>query len=181
MRNNRLKLFFITLCVTAFAFANNVAAGLQDQPNNVFKDPEGRYELTLPPKWQAVSYQDGAGNARIDIIYRDRAFGLLKITQEMPRANEDLEAVIRAEIDQNLRFRPGYVYNSIERFAGIHTRGQLLQFDFTSGGTPKKARNYYLKNNDVSVWVLRFVGNREVLAPLRHETDAIARSFKPLK
>ncbi|MEW6730421.1 MAG: hypothetical protein AB1489_03680 [Acidobacteriota bacterium] len=151
------------------------------QNESVFQDPSGKYELRLPPNWQAVNYQDGAGNARVDIIYRDRAYGLLKITQESLSDNSDLDSLINNEIQQNLRFRPGYVYNSNERFVGEHARGQLLQFDFSQAGTPKKARHYYLKGNNVTVWVLRFTGNRDVFSPLRHETDQIARSFKPVK
>lgn len=151
------------------------------QEGESYTDPEGRFEVRLPANWKAVSYKDGAGNNRVDIVYRDRAYGLLKITLEkLPDA--DLQSFIQNEIDQNLRFRPGYVYNSTERFVGAHTRGSLLEFEFSLAGKAKKGRNYYvMAKDDSSVWVLRFTGNREILGPLRHDTDSIARSFKPIK
>lgn len=151
------------------------------QQGTDYKDPEGKYEMELPPNWQPVSYEDGAGKARVDIIYRDRSYGLLKITQETLAANSELEDFTRTDIEQNLRFRPGYVFNNFEKFIGENLRGQLLQFDFTQAGQPKKGRNYYLKGEGQTIWVLRFAGNRNVFTPLRHETDAIARSFKPTK
>jgi hypothetical protein len=145
-----------------------------------YTDIDGRFELALPPKWEAVSYQDGTGKARVDIIYRDRAFGLLKITNENLPDKTDIKSFIQMEIDQNLRFRPAYVFNNIERFVGQHLRGELLQYDFSQAGQPKKGRNYYLTNNNANLWVLRFTGNRNAFSPLRNESDSIARSFKPL-
>jgi hypothetical protein len=173
------KTFVVCLGLALIAIAGH-AVNAQNE-STAFRDTEGKYELQLPANWRAVNYQDGAGNARVDIVYRDRGYGLLKITQESLSDNMELDTLIHNDIDQNLRFRPGYVYNGLERFVGEHLRGQLLQFDFTQGGTPKKARNYYLKDNGATVWVLRFTGNRDVFTPLRYETDAIARSFKLLK
>ncbi|MCS6884527.1 MAG: hypothetical protein RMM17_08010 [Acidobacteriota bacterium] len=151
---------------------------LQDDRN--FIDPEGRFELLLPSEnWKIVQYKDGANNDRTDIVYRDRAYGLLKVTRERLPDSMDLQSFVQSEIEQNLRFRPGYVYNSTERFTGAYLRGVLLEFEFSLAGKPKKARNYYLLSKDAgSVWVLRFSGNKEILGPLRHESDSIARSFK---
>lgn len=177
-RNRRQFLLSSLSTIPVFLFFSPLIALGQD--GITFQDPEGKYTLELPIKWKAVSYQDGAGKDRVDIIYRDRAFGLLKITQESILGSS-LEAFIQSDIDQNLRFRPGYVYNNLEKFIGNNVPGQLLQFDFTTGGQPKKGRNYYLKTDSQTLWVLRFSGNRDVFSPLRHESDAIARSFKLLK
>ena len=170
------KIVLVSLALALVAIAGSAAS----QSVTTYQDKEGKYEFTLPQNWQAVNYQDGTGHDRVDIVYRDRSYGLLKITQESLSDHADLDSFIHNEIDQNLRFRPGYVYNSTERFVGQYMSGQLLQFDFTHAGQPKKARNYYLKSNNLTVWVLRFAGNRDVFSPLRHETDAIARSFKPI-
>lgn len=167
--------FLICLCLLLL-----VASYASGQNEKEFKDPEGKYELSLPNNWQAVSYQDAAGKNRFDIIYRDRAYGLLKITQEKIAENSEVKSMINQEIDQNLRFRPGYVYNNIERFIGQYARGEMFEFDFIQAGQKKKARYYYLKTDNATVWVLRFNGNRDVLSTLRNETDAIARSFKPM-
>ncbi len=182
MRLKKYRLRFFAAC---FGLALVVSSARMfasvGQEDNLFRDPEGKYELVLPSNWKAVNYQDGAGKARVDIIYRDRAFGLLKITQESLSDNSDIDSFIRTEIDQNLRFRPGYVYSNTERFSGQYARGMLLEFDFSNAGQPKKGRHYYLKSNNLSLWALRFTGNRNILSPLRHETDLIARSFKPLQ
>jgi hypothetical protein len=169
--------FLLLISASLLIFLPKPTSGQDTTP---FQDLEGKYTLELPPNWRAVTYQDGAGKERVDIIYRDRAFGLLKVTQES-LSGSTLEAFIQSDIDQNLRFRPGYVYNGVEKFAGSNLPGQLLQFDFTTGGQPKKGRNYYLKSDGQTVWVLRFAGKRDVFSPLRHESDAIARSFKLIK
>lgn len=174
---NRRYFLLSSLLIISFFTVNLLPKSVLGQNTSTFQDPEGKYTLELPPNWKAVSYQDGAGKDRVDIIYRDRAFGLLKITQES-LSGATIEAFIQSDIDQNLRFRPGYVYNNIEKFAGNNLPGQLLQFDFTTGGKPKKGRNYYLKSDGQALWVLRFSGNRDVFSPLRHESDSIARSFK---
>jgi hypothetical protein len=178
--HRRYFLISFLLLISSLSF-DSLSTRVKGQNNTTFKDPNGKYELDLPQNWKAVSYQDGAGNSRVDIIYRDRSYGLLKVTQESLPSNTTLENFIQSDIDQNLRFRPGYVYNSIESFAAGSLRGNLLQFDFTNAGQPKKARNYYLKADGQTVWVLRFAGNRDVFSPLRHESDAIARSFKLIK
>ncbi|KAF0248141.1 MAG: hypothetical protein FD167_2458 [bacterium] len=169
--------FLLLISSSLLAFPSKHVRG---QNTTTFQDPDGKYTLDLPPNWKAVTYQDGAGKERVDIIYRDRAFGLLKVTQESV-SGSTLEAFIQSDIDQNLRFRPGYVYNGVEKFGGSNLPGQLLQFDFSTGGQPKKGRNYYLRADGQTIWVLRFAGKRDVFSPLRHESDAIARSFKLIK
>lgn len=167
--------FFLLIFGSLLTF---LPQGISGQETTTYQDPEGKYQLELPKNWRAVSYQDGSGNTRVDIIYRDRAFGLLKVNQETIPTNTSLETHIQSEIDQNLRFRPGYVYNNIEPFSGGNLRGRLFEFDFTAAGQPKKGRNYYLTSSTQTLWVLRFTGNRKIFAPLRYESDAIARSFK---
>ncbi|MBL8148596.1 MAG: hypothetical protein JNN15_01565 [Blastocatellia bacterium] len=183
-----LTIFFLSILVQAQSIGKLPAQenspppqeSTTEQKSTEYKDPDGKYELQLPPNWKAVSYQDGVGKQRIDIIYRDRSLGLLKISQENFEST-DIDSFIRNEIEQNLRFRPGYVYNNTERFVGSGGRGALLEYDFSLAGKPKKGRHYYIKGKDgASSWILRFSGNREVLGPLRHDTDSIARSFKPL-
>jgi hypothetical protein len=178
IKNYWFKSFLVCFALAAiFLFERTGAAGKPD--NTLYHDPDNKYELLLPTNWRPVNYQDGAGNTRCDIVYRDRTYGLLKITQEKP-SDPDLDNLIRTEIDQNLRFRPGYVFSGTERFVGQYAGGKLLEFSFSHAGQPKKARNYYLKAKGETVWVLRFAGDRESMGPLRNETDQIARSFKPL-
>src|SRR4026208_728707 len=113
----RIKNFWFESLLVCFAlltvsiFARTGTANEQEEA--VYHDPDNKYELVLPATWKAASYQDGAGNARVDIVYRDRTYGLLKITQEKS-ADPDVENLIRNDIDQNLRFRPGYVFSGIE-------------------------------------------------------------------
>src|ERR1051326_3804298 len=102
------KIVLVSLALALVAIAGSAAS----QSVTTYQDKEGKYELTLPQNWQAVNYQDGTGHDRVDIVYRDRSYGLLKITQESLSDHADLDSFIHNEIDQNLRFRPGYVYNS---------------------------------------------------------------------
>jgi hypothetical protein len=86
-------------------------------------------------------------------------------------------AALSDEREQELRFRPGYVENKRETFAG-RLGGIKLTYEYSDGGRLMAARTYYLQADKQTIYVLRFNGTRERLAALRGETDFIARSFR---
>ena len=54
----------------------------------------------------------------------------------------------------------------------------MVAYDYTNGGQPFTGRDYFIRADEKTVYVLRFRGRRNILSTLRSHTDAIARSFK---
>ena len=137
------------------------------------------YELRqLPDGGERIDYTDGATIGRVEYIYRDRSEGLLKVRRFRVAPGEGPEKVAERELDQSLRFLPGFVRGRTEPFSGGNHAGILTQFDFTRGGKPMLGRHYYLRGDDSTVWVLQFTGDRTTLGHIRNMTDQMARNFK---
>lgn len=152
----------------------------QAQPNTV-DDPDGKYSLALPnADWLAIASRDGAGRPQVEIVYKVREDGLLKIRLLEIEKGTKLVDVIKKDEGQTLTFLPNYTKGALEEFSagGGKIPALLTAYDFTQGGRPKKGRNYYLMVNETTVYVLRFTGNRSTMEALRSQTDQIARSFK---
>jgi hypothetical protein len=173
-RNLRFCLLLSFLSVMLVGFA--ISAQPQSRGEE-FKDPEGKYSLTLPPGWQAIESRDGLGRLQVDIVYRVREDGSLRIRRITVEPGTKAIDVARREEEQSLRFRPGYAKGAIENF-GASVNAALVSYDFTNAGRPMVGRNYYLLVNETTVYLLQFAGNRNIMGPIRNQTDAIARSFK---
>ncbi|MCC6743773.1 MAG: hypothetical protein IT175_07905 [Acidobacteria bacterium] len=136
------------------------------------------YTLSLPSGWEKAAFTDGAKIDRVEYVNGDRRNGLLKIKRVRLQPGESMDAVVARDSEGSHRFLPGYVAGTSERFAGGTMSGYLVQFDFSRGGAAMMGRNYYLAGRDSSVWILQFTGERASLAPIRNETDRIARTFQ---
>jgi hypothetical protein len=168
---NRLFL----LSVLIFTFSATAKA------QEVFDDPDGQYTVTLPAGWIAVVNQDSLGRKDVNIVYRIRENGALKM-RRIDEVDANLDVMEFAKQDENsvLQFLPGYDRLGIEKFAlpGGRT-GTLISYDYkNSTGQPFTGRNYYLRVGEKSMYILRFTGRKNTLSPLRNQTDAMARSFK---
>jgi hypothetical protein len=174
--NHRLRICL--LMILGLALATSLTMPMRAQSKGeVFEDPEGKYSLTLPAGWHAVTSRDGLGRPQVDIIYNVRENGLLKIRRIAVEAGAKAMDVAKREEEQSLRFQPGYAKGSVENFAAS-VNAALVVYDFTSGGKPMIGRNYYLLVNETTIYLMRFSGSRNTLGPIRNQTDAIARSFK---
>ena len=60
---------------------------------------------------------------------------------------------------------------------GCHKGGSVFNFEFVRNGRPMSGRFYFLKANDNTVYVLRFMGYRDRLRSIRNQTDSIGRTF----
>jgi hypothetical protein len=176
----KTRVVFAILAITVFlSFFKTDARSLQDR---TFKDPGGKYELTLREGWEPVSYKDGGGNLVTDIIFENRERGLLRIREMQVDENLSAEAMARRELEMSIRFQPGYAFGSLEPFKSTHyADGAALSFDFTFGGRRKTARYYYLKVSENTFYALRFEGDPGVLRTMRNRTDLMARSFRVLR
>jgi hypothetical protein len=147
----------------------------------VFDDPNGQYTVTLPAGWLAIVNQDSLGRNDVNIVYRIRENGALKV-RRVDDFDANLDVMEFAKEDENsvVQYLPGYDRLGLEKFAlpGGKT-GTLLSYDYkNSTGQPFTGRNYYLRSGEKSIYILRFTGRKNTLSPLRNQTDAIARSFK---
>jgi len=147
----------------------------------VFDEPDGKYTVTLPSGWIAVVNEDALGRKDVNIVFRIRENGALKI-RKIDDADPQIDMMEYAKQDENavVQYLPGYDRLNIEKFLVTAGKvGTLLSFNYkNSVGQPFTGRNYYLRGEDKSIYILRFTGRRNTLPSLRNQTDAIARSFK---
>ena len=165
-----------------FCFFSLVAlAGLAGKVQETFDDPDGKYSVTLPKGWLAVTNKDRlSGKTDFLIVYGIRENGALKVTTMDVEAKLPMSDVALKHEAETLRFQPGYTKGKVENFVvGPQASGSLITYDFkNTAGQPLIGRNYFLRANDTTVYVLRFTGRANTLGSLRNQTDAIARSFK---
>ena len=83
----------------------------------------------------------------------------------------------RRDLDQKLRFLPGFVEGKEEPFKG-RLNGVTVSYEFIKLGKPMMGRIYYLQADNRTIYALRFSGLRDKLARIRNQTDMIARSFQ---
>jgi hypothetical protein len=161
--------------ILIFTFSATVNA------QEVFEEPGGEYTVSLPAGWIAVVNEDALGRKDVNIVFRIRENGALKVRRvDGVDANQELIEYVKNDEQTVLEFLPGYDQLSLEKFAlpGGKT-GALLSYDYKNHvGQPFTGRNYYLRSGEKSIYILRFTGRKNTLSPLRNQTDAIARSFK---
>ncbi|MBO0719724.1 MAG: hypothetical protein J2P41_02820 [Blastocatellia bacterium] len=166
------------LLLPAILFLTTATATLAQE---VFDEPDGKYTVTLPAGWIAVVNEDGLGRKDVNIVFRIRENGALKIRQ-VDNIDPQMDMMEYAKQDENavVQYLPGYNKLSIEKFVTAPGKvGTLLAYDYkNSAGQPFTGRNYYLRGEDKKIYILRFTGRRNTLPSLRNQTDAIARSFK---
>lgn len=151
------------------------------QAQEIFQDPEGKYSVSLPAGWLGIVNQDGLGRTDVNIVYRVRENGSLKI-RRIDGANAETEVLEFANRDEadRVRFAPSYTKVKMEKFlVGPNNYGALLSYDYkTTSDQPFTGRVYYVRTDPQTVYILQFTGRKSTLGVLRNQTDVIARSFK---
>lgn len=164
-----LKAFFTFVLI---AGAVSIAHAQQ-----VYTSSELDYTLELPSgQWRAISEPDGA-HEHAEFVYGDRLEGHLRIRKEVVDAGTGPSNVARRDLDQKLRFFPGFVEGKEEKFSG-RLDGVTISYEFLRNGKPMMGRIYYLQADNRTIYALRFTGLKDRLARIRNQTDLIARSFK---
>ena len=154
-------------CICAFA------------QSEAFEDPDGKYTLNLPTGWLGVVNTDGLGRNEVNIVYKVRENGSLKIG--VAEVAPDTEPMTYAAQDEQARpIRAQHDKISLEKFLLGGTRiGALLSYDYkNAAGQPFTGRVYYVRANEKTIYMLQFTGRRNILGTLRSHTDLIARSLK---
>ena len=155
---------FLLLSGCVFAVAQEVYDG-------------GEYTIELPSTaWKAITEADAA-HEHAEFVYGDRLEGYLQIRKEVVEAGTTSSDLARRDLDQKLRFLPGFVEGKEEKFSG-RLNGVTVSYEFIKNAKPMMGRIYYLQADNRTIYALRFSGLRDRLTRIRNQTDLIARSFK---
>lgn len=161
--------------IFAVAFVAGIVSVVNGQ--QAFSSDKTDYILELPsPQWRSISEPD-AEHEHVEFVNGDRLEGHLRIRKESVDAGTSVSDIARRDLDQKLRFLPGFVEGKQDKFAG-RLNGITTTYEFIRGGKPMMGRIYYLQADNRIVYALRFTGLRDRLALIRNQTDSIARSFR---
>jgi len=161
--------------VFALLFIAGVVAIVEGQ--QVFTSDKTDYILELPTdQWRSISEAD-AEHEHVEFVNRDRLDGHLRIRKEAVDAGTSVSDLARRDLDQKLRFLPGFVEGKQEKFAG-RLNGITITYEFVRTGKPMMGRIYYLQADNRTMYALRFTGLKDKLGMIRNQTDSIARSFR---
>ena len=164
-----VKTFFT---VTLIAVACSLASA-----QSTFTNEHVDYTLELPSaQWKVITEPDAA-HEHAEFVNGDRLEGHLQIRKEVVDAGASPSDLARRDLDQKLRFLPGFVEGKEERFVG-RLSGVTISYEFVKTGKPMIGRIYYLQADNRTVYALRFTGLRDRLARIRNQTDLIARTFR---
>ena len=164
-----MKSLFVAILIAA---ASSVVVA-----QNTYSNDNIEYTLELPSaQWKVISEPDAA-HAHAEFVNGDRLEGHLQIRKEVVDANTTPSDLARRDLDQKLRFFPGFVEGKEEKFSG-RLSGVTISYEFVRTGKPMMGRIYYLQADNRTVYALRFTGLRDRLARIRNQTDLIARSFR---
>lgn len=135
------------------------------------------YTIELPSTvWKSITEAD-AGQNHAEFVNGDRLEGYLQIRQEIVDAGTTPSDLARRDLDQKLRFLPGFIEGKEEKFSG-RVSGVTVSYEFVKTAKPMVGRIYYLQTDNRTIYALRFSGMRDKLSRIRNQTDFIARSFK---
>ncbi len=135
------------------------------------------YTIELPStQWRVISEPDAA-HERAEFVYGDRLDGYLQVRREVVDAGTTPSDLARRDMDQKLRFLPGFVEGKEESFKG-RLNGVTVSYEFVKTAKPMMGRIYYVQADNRTIYAMRFTGLRDKLARIRNQTDLIARSFK---
>lgn len=164
-----LKVFLVMIAI--------VAAASVAKAQHPFTNDNIEYVLELPStQWRVISEPDAA-HEHAEFVYGDRLEGHLQVRKEIVEAGTKLSDLARRDLDQKLRFFPGFVEGKEESFSG-RLSGITISYEFVKTGKPMMGRIYYLQADNRTIYALRFTGLKDKLARIRNQTDLIARSFR---
>ena len=144
--------------------------------SETFSDENVEYTFEIPdPTWK-MTVKQSALTPNVEFVYGDKNDGHFEVRKLSIKLGNTLADVIREE-ETKLLILPGYVAGKEENFKGFYG-GTVFNYEFVSSSRNKSGRNYFLKVNDSTVYVLRFTGYRDKLRAIRNQADSIARTFK---
>ena len=142
-----------------------------------FNSDKLEYVLEFPSaEWRVITESDAA-HEHLEFVFGDRLNGHLQIRKEIVESGTSQADVARRDLDQKLRFLPGFVEGKQERFSG-RLNGLTVSYEYVKTGKPMLGRIYYLQADNRTIYALRFTGLKDKLTRIRNQTDSIARNFR---
>ena len=165
-----LRRFFIVCGLIGMMASASVA-------QQVYSHARVDYTFELPsPMWRAILEPDAA-HENPEFVFGDRLDGHLTIRKEVVDAGITAGQLAERDMDQKLRFLPGFVEGKQDPFNG-RLDGVMITYEYTKTGKVMQGRTYYLQTDNRTIYALRFTGLKDKLSRIRNQTDLIARSFK---
>jgi hypothetical protein len=146
---------------------NALAAAVSAQESERYETDD--YSLELPSQhWKVV---------RADEVECDRLFGHLRIEKKSVGEKASLDELARDQRELKLQFLRRFVNGRQEQFAG-RLKGIVVNYEYVNDkGRFATGRDYYLRADEETVYVLHFTGESGFDREFRNEMDAIARTF----
>lgn len=164
-----LKAILVTVVLALICTAGQAQEG--------FTNDRLEYVLDFPSAgWRMITEPDAA-HEHIEFVYGDRLDGHLQIRKEVVDSGTSISDLARRDLDQKLRFLPGFVEGKTEKFSG-RLSGPTVSYEYVKTGKPMLGRIYYLQADPRTIYALRFTGLKDKLARIRNQTDFIARNFR---
>ena len=168
MRTTKLALLLAAAMIGLFS--------LMGRAQDVFSDPNVDYTFSIPDaKWKMTTKPTEA-RPNVEYVYGDRADGAFEVRKLTVAKDTVLSDLIHGDEEQKLQFRPGFVSGKDENFSG-RFRGTVFNFEYVAAGKNMAGRNYFLRANDTTVYMLKFSGPKDNIRSLRGQADSIARTF----
>jgi hypothetical protein len=168
MKNSKLCVL-LSVAVSLFLAVSTFAQ------SESFSDANVEYTFDLPQALWKMTVKPSQTSANVEYVYGERQSGHLEIRKITVKSGTLLNEIIRDE-EKKLQFLPGYVTGREEKFKGSFD-GKVFNYEFVRAGRNMSGRFYFLKANDTTFYVLRFVGIGDKLRSIRNQTDSIARTF----
>ncbi len=154
---------YLLFAVSAFAQADT------------FSDADVEYSFDLPEAIWKQTVKPSTTSPNVEYVYGDRNSGHLEVRKIAVKSGDLMADTISGE-EQRLQFLPGYIAGKTENFDGA-LAGKIFNYEFVRSGRNMSGRFYFLKADDKTIYVLRFMGMSDKLRSLRNQTDSIARTF----
>jgi hypothetical protein len=165
-----LRRFFIVCGLIGMMASASVA-------QQVYSHARVDYTFELPSTmWRAILEPDAA-HENPEFVFGDRLDGYLTIRKEVVDAGTTAAQLAERDMDQKLRFLPGFVEGKQDDFNG-RLDGVTITYEYTKTGKVMLGRTYYLQADNRTIYALRFTGLKDKLSRIRNQTDLIARTFR---
>ena len=162
----------LLLVLTLVGLLASVAVAQQ-----LYSNDKVEYTFELPSAtWRSILEPDAA-HQHPEFVYGDRLDGYLTVRKEVVEAGTTPSQLAQRDLDQKLRFLPGFLEGKEDPFNG-RLDGVTVSYEYTHTGKVMLGRIYYLQADNRTIYALRFTGLKDKLTRIRNQTDMIARTFK---
>ena len=158
------------------AVALSVLYALPASAQNTYSDPNADYTFSIPDdKWK-VTGKPTAALPNMDMVWGDRSEGSMEVRKLTVPKDQTLVQLMHGSEENKYSFLRGFVAGKDETFSG-KLRGSVFNYEYVAAGKAMAGRNYYMRANETTVYLLKFFGPKDNIRGVRNQADIIARTF----